>query len=149
MRFGQSRGVSIKGIRHTNHDQSSPCIEPLEKRQLLTASVSLGAAVLHREGPPVSVHSQVAVISGSVTGQVTDGTNPVIGAYVRLALSSGGTVGHGRLYVKTDTGGSYTLSSVPDGTYIVTTYAKGYHYHLTRKFCPSYSIRRLDHPERR
>lgn len=62
------------------------------------------------------------VSSGTVYGVVTDGTNPIPGAVVKLFDSAGQPYQH----TLTDSIGAYSLSDIPAGTYSVAAVAEGY-----------------------
>ncbi len=60
-----------------------------------------------------------SIITGSVSGTITDGSNPIVGAKVELEDTS--------LSATTEAGGIYTISNVPDPvTYTVTASAVGF-----------------------
>jgi hypothetical protein len=61
----------------------------------------------------------VKMATGEVTGSVTDGSGPVAGAVVSV-------VGLSNLRATTGSGGSYTLSNVPDGTFTIRAEKCGY-----------------------
>lgn len=131
---GKSR-IGSRSILPVNPVDNKAYIEPLEARQLLSAS-PLKASVLPIGGPIPIVHMPSTASDGTVTGSVTDSNGtPLANASVYLTVvnSSGGatpdaipTIIIGRLFTQTDSNGDFTLSTVPANTYTATAYEKGY-----------------------
>ena len=62
-------------------------------------------------------------VTYQITGQVTDGTNPIVGASVSVTSVTGG----GYTYTaSTDSNGDFTVTGVPDGNYNVAFSATGF-----------------------
>ncbi len=66
--------------------------------------------------------SPASGVSGTVYGTVTDGTNPIPDATVKLFDSAG----HPFQHTMTDAAGAYTLNGVPAGSYTVSAVKEGY-----------------------
>ena len=67
-----------------------------------------------------NIQFAAAWINGPITGNVTDGTNPIVGATVSVVAS-------GTTYSATTIAdGSYSIATVPVGTYTVSASATGY-----------------------
>lgn len=66
--------------------------------------------------------SLAPVTTATVYGTVTDGTNPIPGATVKLFDSAGMPYKH----TLTDSTGAYSLTDVPAGTYSIAAVAEGY-----------------------
>ncbi len=127
--------IGSRSILEVNPVGNTAYIEPLEARQLLSAS-PLKASVLPTGGPAVIFHTASTASDGTVTGSVTDSNGaPLANASVYLTVvnSSGGTTSDaipaiilGRLFTQTDSNGNFTLSTVPANTYTATAFEKGY-----------------------
>lgn len=135
-----SFGIRRKSHRNSpsllsvNQVDNKAYIEPLEPRQLLSASpLKLPADMGGFPGIHVSPNSSD---QGTVTGTVTDSNGtPLANANVYLTVvnNSGGASPDGppafifgRFFAQTDSSGNYTLSTVPANTYTATAYDKGF-----------------------
>ena len=93
------------------------------KQDLLSLQYSSNFQIEGVEEVDINLELSTAPVTMStVYGIVTDGTNPIPGATVKLFDSAGIPFKH----ALTDNDGSYSLTDIPEGTYSIASVAEGY-----------------------
>ena len=92
------------------------------RQDLLSLNYSPNFDISGMQEADVNISLPPAVIQGSITGSVTDGSLPLANATVKLFDSAG----HPYQHTLTDEAGSFSFSSVPAGTYSLAAVLEGY-----------------------